>query len=189
MSKMSPELKENLALHKIEVPHDEIDAHLEEHGIFFVTSCDSLRITHSIGFFQFGLPEIICLGSRSKTVLGPMIDYFIDVLEEKIKAAPGPLDYFNVPFYMIEVDDPSIREFAPVAFDYLEAKGLPPPKFLQWVWSDRNSILPWEKGHNAEGLPEQPILGPAPKLKDRSDTNMASPTQAVPTTRPKPTHH
>ncbi|MHD0644322.1 DUF4262 domain-containing protein [Pseudomonas aeruginosa] len=189
MSKMDPELKAHLESHKIEVPHEEIDARLEEHGIYFVTSCDSCRITHSIGFFLHGLPEIICLGSRSQTVIGPMIDYYIDILEEKIEGAPGPLDYFNIPFYMIEVDDPSIREFAPVAFDYLQAKGLPPPTFLQWVWSDRKGILPWQKGHNGNDLPSQPILGPAPKPKGHDQSTPATPKQVVLDTPQKPTRH
>ena len=131
---------------------------------------ESPSILHTIGFHGMGLPEVIMFGFPFD-----MGTHFLNLYHAELLAKskqPGQsliTDYFNLPVQVIEADFEQAAEVAHQALDYYlhETDEVNPPKFVQWVFSDKNGKFPWEAGFDAHWI--QPVIGDAPAPGKNAD--------------------
>lgn len=138
---------------------------------------------YTIGFTELNMPEIVMFGLPVQYAMGCINGYFSEIVSGKRekKAAPFVIDdMFNLPIHVIDADETAAREYGCQAFYFYEDKGIL-PKFVQWVFTDRNGVAPWSPAFEPHF--SQPVL-----LVPNEDNSLPNPylttAQAV-----KPTLH
>jgi hypothetical protein len=145
--------------HLIELINDKGIAIVSIGGDFEMPS-----FVHTVGFHSLGFPEVILFGINDK-----MAAHFINMYHAELLAGtkqPGQSvisDYFNLPVQVIEVDTEQVADLAWQTFDYYmhgHPENVEIPRFVQWVFCDRNGRFPWEASFTAHF--RQPVLGEPP---------------------------
>lgn len=141
------------------------ESEVKEHGMIIIQFefDNGLFGVHTLGFTDLNLPEVVMFGMEPVMAMQVINRYHAELLAGS--RMPGPAlidDYFNLP---VQVIDATITEEVEMVcwktdvFYLREGEGKQ-PKYVQWVFSDKNSKMPWEPGFDAHWL--QPVLGEPP---------------------------
>lgn len=118
--------------------------------------------TYTIGLTAQGYPEMIMMGLNSEHV-APVFNQYYESLKNGGSEIRGRNEeYFNLPAYIIEADRELVKEYATQAEQWAEDYGLT-PRYIQWVWTDREGHFPWEKTFDLQFSHYQKIMGKAPE--------------------------
>lgn len=128
-------------------------------------------ITHTIGFTDLGMPEVIAIGMNC-SMASNFLNHYFHQIKEGIKQ-PGPAlieDYFNMPVQVIVADKEEAKVFGCQAMHYYEWRdgGSKTPTFVQWVFVDPNNFFPWEEGYGQTDFTSHLLSDgpfPAPRQK------------------------
>lgn len=130
-----------------------VEEMLGQHGLIIahVPAYDGYpSITYTIGLQKAGFREVFMQGLPPESACSAINRYHTELLAGSLKSQPVMLDdYFTLPVAVIATDEEQGADFIALAKEYGELTGIEADAPLQWVFSDKFGVLPWEPGFTA----------------------------------------
>lgn len=142
-------------------PAQRIGRDFKESGFSILSVHDEAgTFTYSVGFTEFGMPEVIICGLGSQIAARFLWDIYHAYQEGRRFPLDTPVDELaNLPCVFKAITAESAREFCCQAVYWYEGEEKK-PTFIQMVLPDREGLFPWQKGYDAELMRCQRHLWP-----------------------------
>jgi len=121
--------------------------------------------TYTIGFeTAFGQPEVVIFGLQAvaaRGLLGMIADQHGGGVALPVDAVFVGLLESDLPCALLHVDLDEHRDLFADAGEFHRSRGVGADawRMLQFVWPDRNGLLPWDAGYDERLRLAQPVIG------------------------------
>jgi len=155
---------------------DELADDIEKYGwiVLAIEKSDYLPgFVYTVGLWKkYKHPEIICFGLSTET-LQTILNIGGELVKSGQTLTTGKIydDFFeNSPAQFLNVDQRNISDYFGFAKWYNDYEEFPA---LQLIWTDRNSLFPWDTGFEKEFERRQPLLDRNADFKFMEAKNVA----------------